>query len=93
MLVVLGVLDDKHDLRVSLRMVAQVFLSLTVIMGADGTITHLGSLFGGADIQLGLFAAVFSVVAYVGGINAINMIDGADGMAGRWPLLRHRVLH
>lgn len=87
LLVVLGVLDDKHDLRVSLRMMAQVFLALIVIMGADGTIIHLGALLGSNDIHLGLLAVPFSVVAYVGGINAMNMIDGADGMAGKMALI------
>ncbi|MDD4912256.1 MAG: MraY family glycosyltransferase [Sideroxydans sp.] len=86
-LVALGVLDDKHDLRVGVRMMAQVFIALVVIMGADGTITHLGSLFGVGDIQLGLLSVAFTVVAYVGGINAMNMIDGADGMAGKMALI------
>ena len=83
LLVVLGVLDDKHGLKVSLRLMIQVVLSLLVIFGAEGTITHLGALFGAGDIQLGLLAVPFSVVAFVGGINAMNMIDGADGMAGK----------
>jgi UDP-GlcNAc:undecaprenyl-phosphate GlcNAc-1-phosphate transferase len=86
-LVALGVFDDKHDLRVSLRMMTQVFLVLIVILGTDGAITHLGDLFGGGDIHLGLLAIPFSVVAYVGGINAMNMIDGADGMAGKMSLI------
>lgn len=86
LLVLLGVLDDRHGLSVSLRMMIQVFLVLLVIMGADGMITHLGTLFG-RDIPLGLFAIPFSVVAFVGGINAINMIDGADGMAGKMSLI------
>jgi UDP-GlcNAc:undecaprenyl-phosphate GlcNAc-1-phosphate transferase len=34
-----------------------------------------------------LLAIPFSVVAYVGGINAMNMIDGADGMAGKMALI------
>ncbi|MBI5431128.1 MAG: undecaprenyl/decaprenyl-phosphate alpha-N-acetylglucosaminyl 1-phosphate transferase [Nitrosomonadales bacterium] len=85
-LVVLGVLDDKHGLPVSLRMLIQIFMVLVVIVGAGGTVTHLGALFG-SDIRLGLFAVPFSVVAFVGGINAINMIDGADGMAGKMALL------
>jgi UDP-GlcNAc:undecaprenyl-phosphate GlcNAc-1-phosphate transferase len=83
LLVVLGVLDDKHGLKVSLRLMIQVVLTLLVILGADGMITHLGALFGAGDIQLGLLAVPFSVVAFVGGINAMNMIDGADGMAGK----------
>ena len=86
MLVVLGVLDDRHELSVSLRMMIQVFLVLVVIVGAGGTVTHLGAMFG-FEIPLGIFAIPFSVVAFVGGINAINMIDGADGMAGKMALI------
>jgi len=85
-LVMLGVLDDKHGLSVSLRMMIQVFLVSVVIVGAGGTITHLGALFG-RDISLGMFAVPFSVIAFVGGINAINMIDGTDGMAGKMALI------
>lgn len=85
-LVMLGVLDDKHGLSVSMRMMIQVFLVTVVIVGADGTVTHLGTMFG-SDIPLGMFAIPFSVIAFVGGINAINMIDGADGMAGKMALI------
>jgi UDP-GlcNAc:undecaprenyl-phosphate GlcNAc-1-phosphate transferase len=85
-LVMLGIFDDKVGLSVSLRMMIQVFLVLVVIIGAEGTVTHLGAVFG-SDVQLGMFAVPFSVVAFVGGINAINMIDGADGMAGKMALI------
>lgn len=87
LIVALGVLDDRHGLRVDLRMMAQVFLVLVVILGADGTVTHLGALLGGQNFHLGLLAVPFSVVAFVGGINAINMIDGADGVAGKMALI------
>ncbi len=85
-LVALGVLDDKYGLSVSLRMLIQVFLVSVVIVGAEGTITHLGALLG-RDIPLGMFAVSFSVIAFVGGINAINMIDGEDGVAGNMALI------
>ena len=85
-LVMLGVLDDKHGLSVPLRMLIQVFLVVVVIVGAEGTITHLGALLG-SDVTLGMFAVPFSVIAFVGGINAMNMIDGADGMAGKMALM------
>ena len=85
-LVVLGILDDKHGLSVSIRMMIQVFLVTVVIVGAGGTVTHLGGGLG-RDIPLGMFAIPFSVVAFVGGINSINMIDGADGMAGKMALI------
>ncbi len=86
-LVVLGVLDDKHDLNVRVRMLIQVVVSLMVVLGADGTITHLGSLFALGDISLGPLAVPFSMIAFVGGINAMNMIDGADGMAGKMTVI------
>ncbi len=86
MLVVLGILDDKHGLSVPMRMMIQVSLVLVVIVGAEGKITHLGALIG-TDISLGMFAVPFSVVAFVGGINSINMIDGMDGMAGKMVLI------
>jgi UDP-GlcNAc:undecaprenyl-phosphate GlcNAc-1-phosphate transferase len=85
-LVVLGVLDDKHGVSVKLRMIIQVVLVLLVIVGAEGMITHLGAIFG-SEVNLGVFAIPFSVVAFVGGINAINMIDGADGMAGKMAII------
>jgi len=85
-LVLLGILDDKRGLSVSLRMMIQVFLVTVVIIGAGGIVTHLGAIFG-RDVPLGMFAIPFSVIAFVGGINAINMIDGADGMAGKMALI------
>lgn len=85
-LVALGVLDDKHGLRVSLRLLIEALLAMIVIIEAGGTVTHLGAEFG-RDIPLGMFAIPFSMLAFVGGINAINMIDGADGMAGKMALI------
>lgn len=85
-LVMLGVLDDKHGLSVRLRMMIQVFLVSVLITGATGMLTHLGAWMG-SDVNLGMFALPLSVVAYVGGINAMNMIDGADGMAGKMALI------
>jgi UDP-N-acetylmuramyl pentapeptide phosphotransferase/UDP-N-acetylglucosamine-1-phosphate transferase len=44
-------------------------------------VTNIGSIFG-IPLNLGLLAIPLSLIAFVGGINAMNMIDGADGMAG-----------
>lgn len=85
-LVALGVFDDKHNLPVSLRLMIQVTLALIVIVGAQGTVTYLGSVFG-VPVNLGLLALPLSLIAFVGGINAMNMIDGADGMAGSMALI------
>jgi UDP-N-acetylmuramyl pentapeptide phosphotransferase/UDP-N-acetylglucosamine-1-phosphate transferase len=68
-------------------MMIQVLVALLVILNAEGTITHLGALFGAGDIHLVMLAVPFSLVAFVGGINAMNMIDGADGMAGKMAVI------
>jgi UDP-GlcNAc:undecaprenyl-phosphate GlcNAc-1-phosphate transferase len=83
---ILGVLDDKHNLSVSLRMMIQVTLALIVITGAHGLISHIGNVFG-FPLNLGLLALPISLIAIVGAINAMNMIDGADGMAGSMALI------
>ena len=85
-LLILGVWDDRHNLSVSLRIMIQVFLVLVVIVGANGAVEHLRGVLD-IDIPLGIFAIPFSVIAFVGGINAINMIDGTDGMAGSMALI------
>jgi UDP-GlcNAc:undecaprenyl-phosphate/decaprenyl-phosphate GlcNAc-1-phosphate transferase len=85
-LLMLGIYDDKYNLNVSLRLLTQVTLVLIVIMGADGEVTQIGTLFG-FPLKLGLLAVPISMIAFVGGINAINMIDGADGMAGSMALI------
>lgn len=85
-LAILGVIDDKHDLPVNLRMVIQVVLALIVVQNVHGTISQIGSVFG-YPLNLGLLALPVSLLAIVGAINAINMIDGADGMAGSMVLI------
>jgi len=43
-LMMLGALDDKYGMSVSLRLMIQVFLVTLVIVGAEGTVTHLGAI-------------------------------------------------
>lgn len=86
-LMALGLLDDKHDLPISIRLMIQICLVLVVIQGADAVIVNLGDWFG-HDVRLGMvFAVPFSLFAFVGAINAMNMIDGADGMAGSMAMI------
>jgi UDP-GlcNAc:undecaprenyl-phosphate GlcNAc-1-phosphate transferase len=83
---ILGVIDDKHNLSVRVRLLIQVFLALIVVHDAHGIINNVGHLFG-IPLNLGLLALPISLIALVGAINAFNMIDGADGMAGSMALI------
>lgn len=80
-LVVLGALDDKYDLRVSVRVVVQTIAVLTVIATTHVYVHSLG-LLDGHDLVLGWLGIPFTVFAVIGLINAFNLMDGIDGLAG-----------
>lgn len=82
LLVVVGVLDDLHDLSSHSRFVAQLLAALLVASWGGVSVEELGNLFGGGPVSLGSWSIVFTVVCMIGTINAINMIDGIDGLAG-----------
>jgi UDP-GlcNAc:undecaprenyl-phosphate GlcNAc-1-phosphate transferase len=80
-LVVLGALDDRYGLRVSVRVAVQTAAVLTVI-GTTGLHVHSLGMLGGHDLALGWLGIPFTVVAVIGLINAFNLMDGIDGLAG-----------
>jgi len=83
LLVMVGVLDDFHELTARARFAAQTAAALIMATLGGATLHTLGYLFQ-PDVMLGLgFLAVpVTVFAAVGGINALNMMDGLDGLAG-----------
>lgn len=82
MMVFIGALDDKFDLRVRVRIVGQIIIASLMIYGVGGYISNLGNLFGYGDIILGPVGVFFTYVAIIVVINAYNMIDGIDGLIG-----------
>ncbi len=82
MLVVTGWLDDRYDLRWWLRIGVQVAAALILIYGGGVRIEHLGPVLGIGDTPLGALSVPITIFATVGLINAMNMIDGVDGLAG-----------
>jgi len=82
MMVFIGALDDKFDLRVRVRIVGQIIIASLMIYGVGGYISNLGNLFGFGDVMLGPLGIVFTYVGIIVVINAYNMIDGIDGLIG-----------
>jgi UDP-GlcNAc:undecaprenyl-phosphate GlcNAc-1-phosphate transferase len=82
MMVFIGALDDKFDLRVRVRIVGQIIIASLMIYGVGGYITNLGDLFGFGDVTLGPIGIIFTYVGIIVVINAYNMIDGIDGLIG-----------
>ncbi|MBW3617035.1 MAG: undecaprenyl/decaprenyl-phosphate alpha-N-acetylglucosaminyl 1-phosphate transferase [Proteobacteria bacterium] len=79
---VAGVLDDMYDLRWYVRLLAQVVAALSMVYVGDVRVEHVGALFGLEDLALGPISLPLTVFATVGLINALNMVDGVDGLAG-----------
>lgn len=79
--VILGALDDKHNLSVRVRFAVQIIISLIMAVGAENTINNLGAILGPDIILLNGFSYLFTVICIVGVMNAINMMDGIDGLA------------
>jgi len=82
LLVIVGILDDFHDLPPWAHFAAQIVAALIMTLWGGVVVRDLGPLFGSGSVQLGMWAVPFTVFAAVGMINAFNMLDGVDGLAG-----------
>ena len=83
LLVLAGVLDDMHDLSPFAKLGLQTGAALLMASWGGVYVRELGDLFGtGSSLPLGNFAIPFTVVCALGTINALNMTDGVDGLAG-----------
>jgi UDP-GlcNAc:undecaprenyl-phosphate GlcNAc-1-phosphate transferase len=76
-----GLLDDRYDLRARWQLVGQVLVALIpVALGI--TVGAIANPFGPGVIRLeGVWGAIFVLVWTLGMINSINFIDGLDGLS------------
>jgi UDP-GlcNAc:undecaprenyl-phosphate GlcNAc-1-phosphate transferase len=88
LLLVVGMIDDLRHLSPTVRLISEVIAALLISLSAGVVIDDLGALSpSGNSVTLGLFAVPFTVFATVGVINAVNMSDGLDGLAGSLTLV------
>jgi len=86
-LVTIGLVDDRFDLSPWTRLPGQVAASIVLIVGSGAVVTTLGAPFGNGELVLsGLGAVLFTVLITMAAINAFNMLDGMDGLAGAMAL-------
>lgn len=78
LLCVVGVIDDWRQLRGTQKMLGQS-IAVVILILAGFTIERI-SLFGW-QIELGIFSFPFTFLWLLGAINALNLIDGVDGLA------------
>ncbi|RUO37115.1 undecaprenyl-phosphate alpha-N-acetylglucosaminyl 1-phosphate transferase [Aliidiomarina taiwanensis] len=77
-----GVLDDRFDLSVRLRIMIQLIAASILVFSADIQIHRLGNPFGFGDINLFFLSGPFTILAIMTAMNAYNMVDGIDGLLG-----------
>jgi len=78
-IIITGILDDLFEISARWKLVGQIIASLVVILyGVD--IDFINLPFGG-QIEFGMFTIPLTILWIVGITNAINLIDGLDGLA------------
>ena len=87
LLVLVGVLDDKYGLPASIRFVTQLTSVLIMVFGADVLLTDIGDPFGSGIIHLGPASLIVTALIALSVINAFNLVDGVDGLAGSMALI------
>ena len=82
LLVFVGLLDDFHELSPKSRFFVQLASVFLIVFWGKLQITYLGYLVFYKDILLGHYTSLWvTIIAGLGIINAINMVDGVDGLA------------
>lgn len=79
LLLVVGIFDDIHTLRPTTKLIWQTIASLIVIFSGV-EISFISNPFNGI-LSLGILAIPLTLIWMVGVTNAINLIDGLDGLA------------
>jgi UDP-GlcNAc:undecaprenyl-phosphate GlcNAc-1-phosphate transferase len=77
-----GLLDDRNDLGALPKFGFQAVAAFLIVHFDGATLDHLGALLGPHRLVLGAIAGPLTVFAIVGVMNALNMADGMDGLAG-----------
>lgn len=77
-----GILDDLVELRSMFKCCIQAVAAGFIVLWGNTEVVSLGTVPVFGQLDLGWVAAPFTILVVVGFINAMNMIDGLDGLAG-----------
>lgn len=82
LLALLGLWDDHTPVVARIKLLMQLFACILAVTIDYAYIDDVAVRLGPANLFLGPFALPFSILVMLTITNAINMIDGADGLAG-----------
>ncbi|MFH1502358.1 MAG: MraY family glycosyltransferase [Candidatus Eisenbacteria bacterium] len=78
-IVILGMVDDRVNLRPRVKLVVQLAVAIAVV--SSGVAVDRIRFFFGPAFELGQLGGPLSVLWLVGCMNAVNLVDGLDGLA------------
>ncbi|MGG1314810.1 MraY family glycosyltransferase [Cohnella laeviribosi] len=82
LIVLLGALDDRFTLSAKLKLLVQIAAACVVVFGFDIKINLVNVPFGSAMQPVGEWLSIPLTILWIVGVtNAINLIDGLDGLA------------
>lgn len=82
LLLFVGLVDDRFDLTPKLRLLIQIIAAASITFFSHAAIYYVGSMFFVPEVSLNMLALPVTVFVAVSFINAVNMLDGQDGLAG-----------
>ena len=82
LILITGVVDDKYSVNAKAKFIIHFLSAFILVIGGHTQLVTLGNLLGLGDMYLGWAVIPFSVACVVYIINAVNMMDGVDGLAG-----------
>lgn len=81
-LFLLAMLDDLRGIEPSYRLFIQFLLVCMISIFGKTTLFSLGNLLYLGEVKLGIFSLFMTGFTVVGIMNAVNMMDGVDGLTG-----------
>lgn len=82
LLAIVGVIDDMKGMSPVAKLGAQLLAAILMTSWGGIYLGTLGDIFGRREIELGNWGIPLTLFAAVAVINAMNMCDGLDGLAG-----------
>ena len=79
-LLVVGLIDDKYEISVTLRLFCQIFVCL-IVVGGGVLIENIGDYEFFKIDNLGIYGTLITIICVVGLTNAFNFMDGIDGLS------------
>ncbi|QGQ48157.1 glycosyltransferase family 4 protein [Metabacillus sediminilitoris] len=79
-ILVIGLIDDKYNLTPKWKMLGQLIAALIVVFSGV-KINFIIIPFTGERIELGIFSYIIAIIWIIAITNAINLIDGLDGLS------------